>query len=204
MATDEDRFRIRPGRVRDRCGGRFVRAVRPRPKTFLVEVHRAIRRAGDDHNRLGSAGKGSGRFNARGRGAAVAAVLKGRNAWSRDASGVRTRARKLESKGLAGDELGDRLHLVIDGVDGRTHYVETAFGTTTAALNGASAGNGSSAWGCEGEPPALPTRPDRRQPLEAAADAPPRRGFGLDRLSPARRRLPMQVRMIGSAEALQR
>ena len=30
------------------------------------------------------------------------------------------------AKGLAGDELGDRLHLVIDGVDGRTHYVETA------------------------------------------------------------------------------
>jgi type IV secretory pathway VirD2 relaxase len=29
-------------------------------------------------------------------------------------------------KGLAGDEMGDRLHLVIDGVDGRTHYVETA------------------------------------------------------------------------------
>ena len=30
------------------------------------------------------------------------------------------------AKGLAGDELGDRLHLVIDGVDGRTQYVETA------------------------------------------------------------------------------
>ena len=30
------------------------------------------------------------------------------------------------AKGLAGDELGDRLHLVIDGMDGRTHYVETA------------------------------------------------------------------------------
>jgi Protein of unknown function (DUF3363) len=30
------------------------------------------------------------------------------------------------AKGLAGDEMGDRLHLVIDGVDGRTHCVETA------------------------------------------------------------------------------
>lgn len=28
-------------------------------------------------------------------------------------------------KGLAGDEMSDRLHLVIDGVDGCTHYVET-------------------------------------------------------------------------------
>jgi type IV secretory pathway VirD2 relaxase len=98
MATDEDRFRIRPGRVRDRTGGRSTRAVRPRPKTFLAEVHQAIRRAGGDPNRLGSAGKGSGRFNARGRGAAVAAALKGRNAWSRDANGVRTRARRVTVK----------------------------------------------------------------------------------------------------------
>jgi type IV secretory pathway VirD2 relaxase len=33
---------------------------------------------------------------------------------------------RVLAKGLAGDEMGDRLHLVIDGVDGRTHYVETA------------------------------------------------------------------------------
>lgn len=33
---------------------------------------------------------------------------------------------RVLAKGLAGDELGDRLHLVIDGVDGRTHDVETA------------------------------------------------------------------------------
>jgi type IV secretory pathway VirD2 relaxase len=33
---------------------------------------------------------------------------------------------RILAKGLAGDELSDRLHLVIDGVDGRTHYVETA------------------------------------------------------------------------------
>ncbi len=98
MASDEDQFRIRPGRVRDRAGGRAVRAVRPRPKTFLAEVHQAIRRAGGDPNRLGSAGKGSGRFNARGRGAAAAAGLKGRSAWSRDASGVRTRARRVTVK----------------------------------------------------------------------------------------------------------
>jgi type IV secretory pathway VirD2 relaxase len=98
MATDEDPFRIRPGRVRDRSGVRSVRAVRPRPKTFLAEVHQAIRRAGGDPNRLGSAGKGSGRFNARGRGAVAAAALKGQNAWSRDASGRRTRARRVTVK----------------------------------------------------------------------------------------------------------
>jgi type IV secretory pathway VirD2 relaxase len=98
MANDEDHFRIRPGRVRDRAGGRTTRAVRPRPKTFMAEVHQAIRRAGGDPNRLGSAGKGSGRFNARGRGATVAAGLKGRSAWSRDASGVRTRARRVTVK----------------------------------------------------------------------------------------------------------
>jgi type IV secretory pathway VirD2 relaxase len=98
MANDEDHFRIRPGRVRDRAGGRTTRTVRPRPKTFLAEVHQAIRRAGGDPNRLGSAGKGSGRFNARGRGAAAAAGLKDRSAWSRDASGGRTRARRVTVK----------------------------------------------------------------------------------------------------------
>ena len=38
------------------------------------------------------------------------------------------------AKGLAGDELGDRLHLVIDGVDGRTHYVETADSSRLAEI----------------------------------------------------------------------
>lgn len=33
---------------------------------------------------------------------------------------------RVLAKGLAGDEMSDRLHLVIDGVDGHTHYVETA------------------------------------------------------------------------------
>jgi type IV secretory pathway VirD2 relaxase len=98
MANDEDKFRIRPGRVRDRSGKRTARAVRPRPKTFMAEVHQAIRRAGGDPNRLGSAEKGSGRFNARGRGAGVAAVLKTRSAWSRDTQGVRTRARRVAVK----------------------------------------------------------------------------------------------------------
>jgi hypothetical protein len=95
---EEDHFRIRPGRVRDRVGGRTSRAVQPRPKTFLAEVHQAVRRAGGDPNRLGWAGKGSGQFNARGRGVSAAGELEGRSAWSRDVSGVRTRARRVTVK----------------------------------------------------------------------------------------------------------
>ena len=50
MARDEDDFRIRPGKVRDRGGGqetaRRIGAARGRPTSFVGEVHRAIRRAG--------------------------------------------------------------------------------------------------------------------------------------------------------------
>jgi type IV secretory pathway VirD2 relaxase len=98
MANDEDRFRIRPGKVRDRGAARSPRNVRPRPKTFLAEVHQAIRRAGGNPNQLAGTGKASGRFNARGRGAQIAAGLKGRNGWSRDGSGVRTRSRRVAVK----------------------------------------------------------------------------------------------------------
>ena len=35
---------------------------------------------------------------------------------------------RLVGKGLAGDQLGDRMHLVIDGIDARVHYVEIANG----------------------------------------------------------------------------
>ncbi|MDF2998576.1 MAG: hypothetical protein K0R27_4213 [Xanthobacteraceae bacterium] len=34
--------------------------------------------------------------------------------------------RRVLDKGLAGDEMGERFYLVIDGVDGRTHHVETS------------------------------------------------------------------------------
>jgi hypothetical protein len=68
MARDEDDFRIRPGKVRDHGGARRI-GVRARPASFIEEVHQAIRRAGGTPNRLAGTGKGSGRFNARGRGA---------------------------------------------------------------------------------------------------------------------------------------
>jgi len=98
MTRDDDSFRIRPGKVRDRGAPRSPRIVRPRPKTFLAEVHQAIRRAGGNPNQLAGTGKASGRFNARGRGAQIAAGLKGRNGWSRDGSGVRTRSRRVAVK----------------------------------------------------------------------------------------------------------
>jgi hypothetical protein len=96
MTRDDDNFRIRPGKVRDRSSARPPRAVRQRAKTFIGEVHQAIRRAGGNPNR--GTRKASGRFNARGRGAGVAASLKGRNGWSRDGSGVRTRSRRVAVK----------------------------------------------------------------------------------------------------------
>ena len=71
MTRDENDLRIRPGKVRDRAQS-APRVQRP-ARGFLADVHRAIRRAGGDPNRLAGKRKASGRFNARGRGAKVAA-----------------------------------------------------------------------------------------------------------------------------------
>jgi type IV secretory pathway VirD2 relaxase len=98
MPPDDDQFRIRPGKARDRAAQRLPRAVRARPKTFMGEVHWAIRRAGGNPDRMAGKEKASGRCNARGRGAQVAVGLKGRNGWGRDARGVRTRARRVAVK----------------------------------------------------------------------------------------------------------
>ncbi len=98
MAHDDDGFRIRPGKIRDR-GGPPRNPPRARPTSFIGEVHQAIRRAGGNPNRLDVAGKaGGGRFNARGRGGASALKLKGRSGWSRDGSGARRRARRVAVK----------------------------------------------------------------------------------------------------------
>lgn len=98
MSDDSDRFSIRPGRVGNRSGGRGVRvprAVRARPKSFIGEVHAAIRRNGGNPHAMGRGA--SGRCNARGRGAAVARGLKGRNGWRVD-NGGRTRSRRVAVK----------------------------------------------------------------------------------------------------------
>ncbi|MBL6652431.1 MAG: relaxase/mobilization nuclease and DUF3363 domain-containing protein [Reyranella sp.] len=101
MARDEDDFRLRPGKIRDRgstrIGGRRIGGVRARPTSFAGQIQQAIRRAGGNPSRLNGTRKGSSRFNARGRGAAVAAALKNRSPWSGDA-GTRTRSRRVAVK----------------------------------------------------------------------------------------------------------
>jgi type IV secretory pathway VirD2 relaxase len=102
MARDQDDFRIRPGKIRDHVGrqvtARRIGPARGRPTSFVGEVHRAIRRAGGNPKRDPGAGNGGGRFNARGRGSAIAPSLKDRSAWSQDGNGVRTPARRVAVK----------------------------------------------------------------------------------------------------------
>jgi len=130
MASDEDDFRIRPGKVRDRSAPRAPRIVRQRSKTFIGEVHQAIRRAGGDPNRWAEKGKASGRFNTRGRGAQIAAGLKGRNGWSRNTGGVRTRSRRVAVKArivkLNPQRNGARTRVHVSGkaVDAHLRYLE--------------------------------------------------------------------------------
>ncbi len=97
---DRDDFRIKPGRSRDR-GTNLNRRARP----FLTQVQIAVRKAGGDPNRIGGAGsaggragKGNGRFNARGRGAKVVASFPRESGeWQRDAAG-RFRSRRVVVK----------------------------------------------------------------------------------------------------------
>jgi type IV secretory pathway VirD2 relaxase len=102
MARDDDDFRLHPGKIRDRGGprpdGRRAGGGRARPTSFAGQIQQAIRRAGGNPSRLNGTAKGSGRFNARGRGTAVAAALKNRSPWSRD-GGIRTRSRRVAVKG---------------------------------------------------------------------------------------------------------
>lgn len=98
MPDDSDRFSIRPGKVGNRGGGdrvRMPRAVRARPKSFIGEVHAAIRRDGGNPYALRRGS--SGRCNARGRGREVAASLKSRGGW-RVEGGGRTRSRRVAVK----------------------------------------------------------------------------------------------------------
>ena len=87
---DSDNFRIRPGRPRSgACSG-------ARPQSFVSQVESAVRKSGGNPSRIGgSAGKGSGRFNARGRGGKAAAALpRDGGGWRRDSAG-RYRARRV-------------------------------------------------------------------------------------------------------------
>ena len=89
-STDE--LRLRLGRTRDRAGGELAR-YRP----FVQQVEIALRKAASNPNRIGgSAGKRSGRFNARGRGAKLS-FLKETGGWQQDTAG-RFRARRAVVK----------------------------------------------------------------------------------------------------------
>jgi type IV secretory pathway VirD2 relaxase len=70
-----------------------------RPQSFVKRVESAVRKAGGNPNRIGSpAGKGRGRFNARGRGAkAVATLPRDGGGWRRDSAG-RFRSRRVVVK----------------------------------------------------------------------------------------------------------
>jgi type IV secretory pathway VirD2 relaxase len=95
MAGDDNNdFHIRPGR--SRSGGTRAGA---RPQSFVKRVESAVRKAGGNPSRIGGpAGKGSGRFNARGRGAKAAASLSAESGgWRRDSAG-RFRARRVVVK----------------------------------------------------------------------------------------------------------
>jgi len=96
MAGDDTNdFHVRPGRSRG--GGTRAGAG---PQSFAKRVEAAVRKAGGNPSRVGgSAGKGSGRFNARGRGAKAAASLSAESSseWRRDSAG-RFRARRVVVK----------------------------------------------------------------------------------------------------------
>jgi type IV secretory pathway VirD2 relaxase len=100
MARDDsENFRVRPGRSRN--GGA---RINPRTQPFLKQVQIAVRKAGGDPQRMGSAsgreGGRTGRFNARGRGAKVVASFarsSKEGGWQRDSAG-RFRARRVVIK----------------------------------------------------------------------------------------------------------
>jgi type IV secretory pathway VirD2 relaxase len=102
MAGDHrDDFHIKTGRSQSRGTG-----VNPHSPPFVRQVEFAIRKAGGNPNRIGRGsataggrkGEGSGRFNARGRGAKVVASFpKDGGRWMRDSAG-RFRVRRVVVK----------------------------------------------------------------------------------------------------------
>ncbi len=123
--SDDDRFRIRPGRPRDR-GTR----VNPRSRSFRAQVKRAVAKAGGNPNRFGgTASKASGRFNARGRGGKVVQTFpRDGGGWNRDESGTRSRARRVVVKARVvklGSRRGPKMsNLSGKAVDAHLRYLE--------------------------------------------------------------------------------
>jgi len=98
--NDDTPFEPRLGHPRAR-GERLPRRSPP----FAQQVMRAVARAGGDPRRVGRAMAGrartkgrTGRFNARGRGAKLAATFPRESGWSRPEGGMRFRARRVVVK----------------------------------------------------------------------------------------------------------
>ncbi|WP_309085759.1 DUF3363 domain-containing protein [Chelativorans sp.] len=90
---DAENFRVRPGRVRSR-GTR----VNTRSLPFVTQVKIAVQKAGGNPDRIaGSGGQGSGRFNARGRGAKIMAGLP-RESGGLSRNGTDSRSRRVVVK----------------------------------------------------------------------------------------------------------
>jgi type IV secretory pathway VirD2 relaxase len=95
MAQDGDHFEVRPGRIRSRGGRRAG---------LQAQILARVARRGGNPRRAGAAPKTkgaprSGRYNARGRGAKLAATFPRVSGWSFDrSSGVRLRARRVTVK----------------------------------------------------------------------------------------------------------
>ena len=103
MARDEDDFRIRPGKVRDRSGARTsarrIGGMRRRPASFLGEVHQAIRRAGGNPDRPGRNRKGKRPVQCAGQGRCNGADASGIGArGAGTGAALRTRARRVAVK----------------------------------------------------------------------------------------------------------
>lgn len=117
MAQDDDRFELRPGRPRS-DGGHAAKGLR-------AEILPRLAKAGGNPRHLhGLAAKTrrprTGRFNARGRGAKIAATFPRGSGWSFDrASGMRVRPRRVTVK-VRIVKLGENT----GGLHAHLHYLE--------------------------------------------------------------------------------
>lgn len=114
MAQDDDPFEPRVGRSRRDS------ARPPRAERLRLQILKQVARRGGNPRRLGDAGGGArprtGRFNARGRGARIAAAVPRGSGWSFDrGSGMRVRPRRVTVKArvvkLAGKAGAVAVHL---------------------------------------------------------------------------------------------
>jgi type IV secretory pathway VirD2 relaxase len=138
---DQDDFRIRPGRVR----GTRTR-VNPRDLPFIRQVELAVRKQGGNPNRIGRAApagagrkgegssgtsRGTGRFNARGRGAKVlAGLLRNGGGWQRDSIGrfcarrVVVKAQFVKFRSQGGSRSPKMRSTVSKAADAHLRYLE--------------------------------------------------------------------------------